>query len=311
MAKNKDPVKQALASIQANLKNKEAAMLMEGGASSDVDMVIPTGISVVDHFLLGVGGLPVGRVVELYGGEGSGKTSFTLQCLAGVQKDGGVPILIETEAALDTERADTFELARGNAIIMQPSTCEEVQDCLLSSIKAAPGGKTPTLIAWDSIAQTPLESEIDDGDSKPGEKARFLSALCRKVVGPASKKNVCLLFVNQIRDTIGNMFGPKIATPGGHGVKFASTIRIGFFGGQAVKNGSVEVGKAPLVKTVKNKLHPPGKSIRLPLLYESGWDEQGSVIDLAKTLGVIKKGARLSEKTYNEALQGLEDRSWR
>jgi recombination protein RecA len=303
----KDPVAATLARMQAKL-GKSSAMLLSQGADSDVNEVIPTGIEVIDNYMLGVGGLPCGRLVEVYSDEGTGKTSFALQCLAGVQREGGVGILAETEHALDSKRAAAFGCDLERVILMQPDCIEHTTKAIETSLHSLPP-KVPALIVWDSIAQTPTLREVEEGlegDERIGERARELSKACRILAGVVAKKKATLLFVNQIRDKIGVMFGDTTTTPGGKGIKFYATIRIQMFSGKSVKDGKMHTGKTVTFMTSKNKVHPPWRKVQVRLDYQHGWDNAWSTINHAKDEGLIDKKKTTNVKTHKEALEALQ-----
>lgn len=307
MMTKQDPVKAVLAGIQKKM-GKTSALLMSGGSSSDVASAIPTGIEVFDNYLSGIGGLAPGRLMEVYGPEGGGKTSFALQCIAGAQNDGCIVGLAETEFALDTTRADTFGIDRDGVILMQPGSIEETMLSIETFIDSLPGGDIRALLVWDSVAQTPTQKEVDEGitgDAKIGERARALSRLCRTLAKPATEKNCSLLFTNQIRDTIGKMFGPSTVTPGGHAVKFYSSMRLQITGGNAIKQGTEHVGKSPTFIMEKNKFAPPWRKAKIRLDYDHGWNNMWSTITHAKDQKAIDKSLTCIPKNHKTALEKL------
>jgi recombination protein RecA len=287
---------------------KESALILgEGGSRSEVVEVIPTGIEVVDRYLFGCGGLPVGRITEVYSEEGSGKTSFALSCAGAAQKDGAVAILAETEGALSTERAQTFGVNLSELVLLQPSHMEEMLAQAEAAIKAVPKGAGPVLFIWDSIAATPTKREVEEGlagEAAMAERARILSHACRHLPTLAMKKRVAFLFINQIRDKIGIAFGDKYTTPGGHAVKFVASIRMQLFGGKAVKNAEEHRGKDLTFFVGKNKLASPYRKARVRLDYEKGWDNTWTTLNHAKDEGVADERAR-GEKAYEEAREKL------
>jgi recombination protein RecA len=297
--------------IQAKQK-KTSAKLLSSGSSSDIKTIVPTGIDVVDHHVLGIGGWPCGRMVELYGDEGTGKSSLVFKSIAQAQAMGLPTIFVETENAIEGGRMQTFGVDLENVILNQPEHIEEVIEFIDDSLESMHDDE-PCLLAWDSIAETPSKREMQGPrDSKgkpikamPGERAKSLSKLVRVTKRRLAQKQVAAIFVNQIRDKPGVMFGPTTTTPGGHGVKFGSSMRIAFLGGEAVKKGDLHIGKAPIVMSMKNKHAPPFRKARVRLLYETGWDNLWTTINYAKDLGLLEKGLKLTEKNYEAAKKAL------
>lgn len=263
----------------------------------EVEEVIPTGISVIDRHVLGIGGLPVGRSSEVFGPEGVGKTSFMLKCLAQAQQGGGLAILAENETSLQPDWArDVHGVNINKLVLIEAESMEQTTDSILTVINAIPPGVGPNLVSWDSIAQTPTREEIETGldkDQRIGVRARQLSRTCRLLARALKKKRVHLMFVNQIRTKIGVMFGDPTETPGGHAVKFYASARLSLLGGKAVKaDDGLHDGKDIIVRAVKNKLYPPWRDARVRLTYEDGWDEEWSTLYHAKEND--KAGARAS-----------------
>lgn len=292
--------------IQAR-QQKTSAALLSGGAVSDVRTVVPTGISVLDKHVLGCGGFPCGRVAEIFGYEGSGKSSLIFQTIAEAQKMDLPVLFIETEHAITTGRIFEFGVDLDRVILCQPPHIEAVIEFIEDSL-ASMHDDEPCLLAWDSIAETPSLREYEGGVKKkdmPGERAKSLSKLLRTCKGRLSRKQVATLFVNQIRDVPGVVFGPSWTTPGGHGVKFGASIRLAFWGGEAVKQGEVHIGKRPILRAMKNKFAPPLREARVRLDYEGGWNEQWTTINYAKDLDLIAKGCRVTDKNYAEAMEAL------
>lgn len=297
---------------------KGAAMVLgEGGSLAEVREVIKTGIDVVDRYALGIGGLPVGRISEMYGPEGVGKSSFLAKCIASAQAEGGLAILAENETALQPEwweKIHGVDLDR--IILLEADTIEATTARLHDAISALPTKlKGPSFVAWDTLASTPTKREIDEGLSgtdRVGDRAKALSKALRLFTRLVARRRCHFMIVNQIRDNIGIMFGDKTATPGGHAVKFHSSVRIQLLGGKAVKekvdlvdhseDGNEEIeadgeaGESNLVEHAgkditlicsKNKLSIPWRKARLRLDYREGWDNEWSTLYHAKELGII------------------------
>lgn len=290
----------------------EGVMRLGGGESRcEVRSAIPTGIDVVDHHVLGIGGFPCGRITELFGGEGGGKTSLGLAAVAGAQRMGGVAHIIETEHALDTSRATTLGCAVDDVFLHQPDTLEQVFEHIEGIVAATPD-ELPTLILWDSVAATPTQAELAAGavPEKEGmaEFARVMSRGFRTLGGLLATKRVALVCINQIRMKVGVVFGNPETTPGGAALKFYATVRLQVGAGTQVKgkgDTGPQVGRDALVKCIKHKLIPPFREARARLLYASGWDNTWSTINFAKDVEAIDAGARITDATYRESLLHL------
>ncbi len=277
---------------------KDAAQLMSDGNPSEVKEVIPTGIEVVDRHLLGCGGFPVGRITELYGESGTGKTSLVLATCAQAQAMGGTVLLADTENALATERAETFGVDLSRLILLQPSHLEETLAQIETCLTAIPDGAPPTLLVWDSIAATPTKAEVEEGIAgSPAfdSRAKLLSKGMRRLAGLASQKRAALILVNQVREKIGIAYGDKWVTPGGQAVKFTASIRIQTQGGKAIKKGDQHIGKEVNIRTTKNRMHPPFRTSAIKLDYEFGWDDRWTTLSFAKDAGLVPDNARGNE----------------
>ena len=296
MGKKKATVDAAQASRDAVIEairkgfGKHSVGLLGEGGESEVTEVIPTGIDVLDHYVLGCGGLPRGRMVEVYSEEGGGKTSFTWAAIRGVQRENGVAILSETEDALNLERAETFDVDLDRVVLLEPDHLEDhlaKAECALLALNP----KVPSLFVWDSIASCVTKDEVEKGLSGKevwDSRAKTLSHACRVLSKIAKEKGTCLLFVNQVREKIGVMFGDKYTTPGGKAVKFFASIRIQLFPGKSLKNSADEhVGKLITFLTTKNRLASPYRKARVRLDYELGWNDYWSTMEHAKLLGVV------------------------
>jgi recombination protein RecA len=276
----------------------ESATLLRDGEKDAVREVIPTGIDVLDHYGLGIGGLPVGRIVEIYSEEGGGKTTFGHTCLASAQRVGGVGALAEMEGAFDVTRANTLGVDTDNLIILNPDWIEQVVihiEKALDQINAAKAW--PAVIVWDSIAQTPTKEEFEEGmEAGKGhgtERAKCLSKAMRTLVPRIKRSRTVLICINQVRDNVGVMFGDKYTTPGGHAVKFASSIRLQILGGKKVVDKAGEhTGKDITIMVTKNRMAAPFRKPRVRLDYASGWDNDWSTLNLAKDKGFIGPRAR-------------------
>ena len=308
----KSAIQLAKERLQKKFKNSSIGTMGEG-AISDVDTGISTGLPVIDNFLIGCGGLPVKRVVEIYGHESSCKTSFVLQCIAAAQRAGYNTALFETEDCLETKRAHVFGLDSDEVLLAQPDYLEEFFAQVEETLKCFAENSTPSLIALDSIAATPTAAEVKEGlggSAGMAEKARILSKYMPQITSLVKKSNSCLLLVNQTRQEVGKMFGNPTTTPGGAAVKFASSLRIQMYGGSAIKKGDDKIGQRVLFVNTKNKVGMPWRKAEVEFYYDTGWDNTYSVIALAKKLKLVTKGTRKSKGSAEEALELLKNSEW-
>ena len=255
---------------------------------------IPTGSFGLDN-ALGIGGLPKGRVVEIYGPESSGKTTLTLQIIAECQKAGGSAAFIDAEHALDPEYAKALGVDIDELLLSQPDTGEqalEVTDMLVKS------GSLDVIVV-DSVAALVPRAEVegDMGDSHVGLQARLMSQALRKITGSIQKSNTLVIFINQIRMKIGVMFGSPETTTGGNALKFYSSVRLDIRRIGAIKDGDEVIGNETRVKVVKNKMAPPFKVVEFQILYGKGINKNAEIIEFAVKKGIIEKaGAWYSYK---------------
>jgi recombination protein RecA len=279
---------------------KGAVMLM-GGHKPQAVPAISTGSLGLD-IALGIGGLPKGRVVEIYGPESSGKTTLTLQAIAQCQKAGGTAAFIDAEHALDPVYAERLGVNLDNLIVSQPDTGEqalEITDMLVRS-------GAVDLIVIDSVAALTPKAEIDGdmGDSHMGLQARLMSQALRKITGSINRSNCMVIFINQIRMKIGVMFGNPETTTGGNALKFYASVRLDIRRIGAVKNGDEVIGNETRVKVVKNKVAPPFKEVIFDIIYGKGVDRQGEIIDIGVKLGLIDKSGSWYSYQDNKIGQG-------
>ncbi len=291
----------ALSQIEKQF-GKGAIMWMGEGARMDVE-VIPTGIISLDK-ALGVGGLPRGRVIEVYGPESSGKTTLTLSIIAQGQSEGGVAAFIDAEHAFDPTYAKLIGIKLEDLLMSQPDTGEQA----LEIVEALVRSNAVDLIVIDSVAALVPRAEIEGnmGDSQIALQARLMSQALRKLTGAISKSKTCVVFINQIRMKIGVMFGSPEVTPGGRALKFYSSVRIDLRKIATVTTSDSVVGIRVRAKVVKNKVSPPFKEAIFEIMYNEGVSKTGALIDAALDGGVIKKaGSWFSYKDKNLA-QGKE-----
>ena len=285
-----------------------AVVEMAQGSVSEVKEYIPCGISVIDHHLLGNGGLPVGRLTELFGDYGTGKSSLCFAFMAGCQRAGGLVGLAETENALQVERAVTFGVDPDGIVLTHPDNLEDVLSNAEAFMKSLPEGVGPNLWVLDSIAACATKAELEagaGGNLRVGEFARRMSHGIKQLCMLAARTRTALLLTNQTRQKIGVAFGNPTTTPGGESVKFYSSTRLQLMGGSAVKVDEVPVGKDITLMCVKNKLVAPMRKAKARFLYESGWHEPWTTLTYAKGQGVIGPKAQ-GMKGYQEALAALK-----
>ena len=264
---------------------KESVYVLGKGQSVDVDS-ISTGSLMIDR-AIGIGGLPIGRVIEIYGPESSGKTTLTLETIAQAQKKGLLCAFIDAEHALDTSYAEALGVDLDALVISQPDNAEQalniVEDLVASNIFG--------LVILDSVAALSPKAEIDGemGDHHVGLIARLMGQALRKVTGVAKKNNCTVVFINQIRHKIGVMFGSPETTTGGNALKFYSSVRIDIRRTGAIKDGDNIVGNETKVKIVKNKVSPPFKEALTSIVFGAGFDYMSELVDLAVEFGAINK----------------------
>ncbi|HQM06469.1 MAG TPA: recombinase RecA, partial [Bacilli bacterium] len=248
--------------------------------------VIPSGSISLD-IALGVGGYPKGRIVEIYGPESSGKTTFALHAIAEAQKAGGIAAFIDAEHALDPKYAKALGVDIDNLVLSQPDTGEQALEITEHLIRS----NAIDIIVIDSVAALVPKVEIDGdmGDSHIGTQARLMSQAMRKLSGAISKSKSIVIFINQIREKVGVMFGSPETTSGGRALKFYASIRLDIRRVEQIKSGTDIIGNLTRVRVVKNKVAPPFKSVDVDLIYGFGVSREAEILDLAVNLDIINK----------------------
>jgi recombination protein RecA len=275
----------ALSQIEKQFGKGSIMRLGEGEVIEDIQ-VVSTGSLGLD-IALGVGGLPRGRVVEIYGPESSGKTTLTLQVVAQMQKLGGVAAFIDAEHALDIQYAQKLGVNLQDLLISQPDTGEQALEIVDSLVRSG----AVDLVVVDSVAALTPKAEIEGemGDSLPGLQARLMSQALRKLTGSIKKSNCMVIFINQIRMKIGVMFGSPETTTGGNALKFYASVRLDIRRIGSIKRGDEVVGNETRVKVVKNKVSPPFKEAEFDILYGEGTSREGEIIDLGVIAKIVDK----------------------
>jgi recombination protein RecA len=284
-----DNRKKALAAALGQIEKQfgKGSVMRLGDASAAMDFdVIPTGSLCLD-IALGVGGLPRGRVVEIYGPESSGKTTLTLEVIAQCQKMGGTAAFVDAEHALDPTYAEKLGVKVEDLLVSQPDTGEqalEITDMLVRS-------GAVDIVVVDSVAALTPKAEIEGemGELQVGLHARLMSQALRKLTGNIKRSNTIVIFINQIRMKIGVMFGNPETTTGGNALKFYSSVRLDIRRTGALKNGEEVIGNATRVKVVKNKVAPPFREAEFEIIYGEGISHEGEIIDLAVSQNLVEK----------------------
>ncbi len=285
VVKDKDKaLEQVLNDIEKQF-GKGSIMKLGDSTHMKVD-VVSSGCLSLD-IALGVGGYPRGRIIEIYGPESSGKTTFALQAIAEVQKTGGRAAFIDAEHALDPVYAKRLGVNVDELLLSQPDTGEQALEICEALVRS----QAISIVVIDSVAALVPQAEIDGemGDSHVGLQARLMSQALRKLSGTINKTNTIAIFINQLREKVGVMFGNPETTPGGRALKFYSTIRLDIRRNEQLKMGDGVVGNKTTIKVVKNKVAPPFKTAVVDIMYGEGVSHEGEVIDLAAEAGIVEK----------------------
>ena len=291
----------AMAKIDKDF-GKGAIMRLGENKVEDV-AVIPTG-SVGLNIALGVGGYPRGRVIEIYGPESSGKTTLAIHAMAEVQKQGGIAAIIDAEHAFDRFYAEKLGVDVENLLIAQPDSGEQALDIADELIRSS----AVDLIVIDSVAALTPKAEIegDMGDNKVGLQARLMSQALRKLTATINKTQTTCIFINQLREKIGVMFGNPETTTGGNALKFYASVRLDIRRVTAIKNGEEVIGNQVRVKVVKNKVAPPFRKAEFDLMFNEGISKVGEIVDIGTDMGIMTKSGSFYSYEGNRIAQGRE-----
>lgn len=286
-------------------KNFGKGSIMRMGDAADTQIATISSGSLAIDDALGVGGYPRGRIIEMYGPESSGKTTVALHAVAEVQKQGGTAAYIDAENALDPEYAKALGVDIDNLLLSQPDTGEqglEIADALIAS-------GAVDIVVVDSVAALVPRAEIEGemGDTHVGLQARLMSQALRKLSGEINKTKTIAIFINQIREKVGVMFGNPETTPGGRALKFYSTIRMEIRRGEQLKNGTNVIGNRAKIKIVKNKVAPPFKRAEVDIMYGTGISKTGELLDMAAEKDLVKKSGAWYSYGSERIGQGREN----
>lgn len=305
LPETKEDKKKALASAIAQIeKNFGKGAIIKLGANTAMKVdSIPTGSMSLD-LALGIGGVPRGRIVELYGPESSGKTTVALHIIAEAQKQGGEVAFVDVEHALDPKYAKAIGVDVDNLLVSQPNSGEEALEIVEALVRSG----AIDVVVLDSVAALTTKAEIEGnmGDSNVGQLARLMSQAMRKLTPLLAKTNCVALFINQIREKIGVMYGNPETTPGGRALKFYSSVIIDVRKGEPIKEGTEQIGNRTKIKIKKNKVAPPFKECEFDLIFGQGISRMSEVIDIAVELDIIKKSGSWFSYDGNKLGQGRE-----
>ena len=301
--KDKDKaLEQVLADIEKQF-GKGAIMKLGGEEHLNIE-VTPSGSLSLD-IALGVGGYPKGRIIEIYGPESSGKTTFALQAVAEVQKRGGRAAFIDAEHALDPVYAKNLGVNINELLLSQPDTGEQALEICEALVRS----EAVNIVVIDSVAALVPQAEIEGemGDSHVGLQARLMSQALRKLSGTINKTKTTAIFINQLREKVGVMFGNPETTPGGRALKFYSSVRLDIRRAEQIKDGDKIVGNRTNIKVVKNKVAPPFKTASVDIMYGQGVSREAEILDLAAEIGVIDKSGAWYAYKGDKIGQGKEN----
>ena len=296
----------ALAQVIADIEKQFGkGAIMKLGEQEKVKVEVSRSGSLALDIALGVGGYPKGRIIEIYGPESSGKTTIALHAIAEVQKDGGREAFIDAEHSLDPVYAEALGVDIDELLLSQPDTGEQALEICDTLVRS----EAVSIVVIDSVAALVPQAEIDGemGDSHVGLQARLMSQALRKLSGTINKTNTIVIFINQLREKVGVMFGNPETTPGGKALKYYSSVRLDIRRGEQIKQGTDVIGNSTKIKVVKNKVAPPFKTAIVDIMYGHGVSHEGELIDLAVEADIIDKSGAWYSYNGNKIGQGKEN----
>ncbi len=296
----------ALAQVIADIEKQFGkGSIMKLGEQEKVKVEVSRSGSLALDIALGVGGYPKGRIIEIYGPESSGKTTFALHAIAEVQKDGGRAAFIDAEHSLDPVYAEALGVNIDELLLSQPDTGEQALEICDTLVKS----QAVSIVVIDSVAALVPQAEIDGemGDTHVGLQARLMSQALRKLSGTINKTNTIVIFINQLREKVGVMFGNPETTPGGKALKYYSSVRLDIRRGEQIKQGTDVIGNSTKIKVVKNKVAPPFKTAIVDIMYGTGISHEGELIDLAVEADIIDKSGAWYAYNGDKIGQGKEN----
>lgn len=294
-----------LASTIKNIEKQYGkGAIMKLGDRPNIDIKVISSGSLKVNNALGIGGYPIGRIIEIYGPESSGKTTLALHAVAEVQKSGGIAAYIDVENAIDPVYAAALGVQIDDLILSQPDSGEQALEITEMLIKSG----AVDLVVVDSVAALVPQAELDGemSDNQMGLQARLMSKAMRKLAGVMNRSECTAIFINQIREKIGVMYGNPETTPGGRALKFYSSVRIEIRKGEAIKEGSELIGNKTNIKVVKNKVAPPFKTAQIEIMYGKGIDMLGEILDFAVEKDIVHKSGAWYSYKENKIGQGRE-----
>ena len=305
MNKNIDKDK-ALAQVLADIEKQfgKGSIMKLGEQTHNKIAVCPSGSLTLD-IALGVGGYPKGRIIEIYGPESSGKTTFALHAIAEIQKEGGRAAFIDAEHSLDPDYARKLGVNINELLLSQPDTGEQALEICDALVKS----EAVNIVVIDSVAALVPQAEIDGemGDSHVGLQARLMSQALRKLSGSINKTNTIVIVINQLREKVGVMFGNPETTPGGKALKYYASVRLDIRRGEQIKQGTDIIGNKTNIKVVKNKVAPPFKTATVEIMYGQGVSKEGELVELASEVGIIDKSGAWYSYMGEKIGQGKEN----
>lgn len=296
----------ALAQVLADIEKQFGkGSIMKLGSHEERKIDVCSSGSLSLDIALGAGGYPKGRIIEIYGPESSGKTTFALHAIAEVQKEGGRAAFIDAEHSLDPVYAKNLGVDVNELLLSQPDTGEQALEICDALVKS----EAVNIVVIDSVAALVPQAEIDGemGDSHVGLQARLMSQALRKLSGSINKTNTIVIFINQLREKVGVMFGNPETTPGGKALKYYASVRLDIRRGEQIKQGTDVIGNKTTIKVVKNKVAPPFKTATVDIMYGEGVSQEGEVIDLAAEAGIIDKSGAWYAYKGEKLAQGKEN----